>query len=389
MADLELWYDAPAREWTEALPIGNGRLGAMVFGGTARERLQLNEDTLWAGGPYSPQNQEAKPNLEAVRALVFAGRYAEAEALADRHLMARPLKQMPYQPAGDIWIEQQIAGNMSDYRRSLDLARAVAATTFLSGGVRYRREVIASAADNLIVLRLLADRPGQVTFTLSLASDQPGSADRATADTIGWRGRNRDAEGIAGRLTFAIRAKVRTTGGTTTPLDAMVRVEGADEATVVIDVATSFRRYDDVAGDPDAAISARLAAVAGKSWQTLETAHVSEHKRLFDRLAIDLGRSPSSELPTDRRIAANAAQPDPALAALYVQYGRYLMISSSRPGTQPANLQGIWNDQIDPPWGSKYTTNINLQMNYWLPDPANLAECVEPLLRLAEEVSIT
>ena len=260
MADLELWYDAPAREWTEALPIGNGRLGAMIFGGAERERLQLNEDTLWTGGPYSQVNPEARPHLDEVRSLIFAGRYAEAEALANRHLMGRPLKQMSYQPAGDLWIDQDIDGSVADYRRSLDLETAIAAIGFRAGGTKFTREAIASPADGVIVVRLTADRPGSVSFTLSLTSEQPGGPVAVEGSTIAWRGKNRDSEGIAGRLTFAIRAHVSAVGGAVVPTGAALRVEGADEALVIVDAATSFRAFDDTGGDPDAALSARAAA---------------------------------------------------------------------------------------------------------------------------------
>lgn len=389
MPGLELWYESPASEWVEALPIGNGRLGAMVFGGVERERLQLNEDTLWSGGPYSQVNPEAGAHLDEVRSLIFAGRFAEAEALANRHLMGRPLKQMSFEPAGDLWIDQVVDGNVVDYRRSLDLRTAIAATSFRAGGTRFRREALASPADGVIVVRLIADRPGSVSFTLSLTSELRGGPIAATGRTIAWHGKNRDSEGIAGQIAFLIRASVRTIGGAVVLSDVALRIEGADEALVFLDIATSFRASDDTGGDPEAALSARAASVAAKAWPEIEAAHAAKHQKLFNRLSIDIGRSSSADLPTDRRIAANPLTPDPALAALYVQYGRYLMICSSRPGTQPANLQGIWNDRIDPPWGSKYTTNINLQMNYWLPDPANLSECMEPLISLVEEVSVT
>ena len=389
MGYLELWYDSPASKWTEALPIGNGRLGAMIFGGVERERLQLNEDTLWTGGPYSQVNPEARPHLDEVRNLIFTGRFAEAEALANRHLMARPLKQMSYQPAGDLWIDQEIDGNVADYRRSLDLETAITATGFRAGGTRFQREALASPADGVIVVRLTADRPGSVSFTLSLTSEQRGEPMAAAGRTIAWQGKNRDSEGIAGQLTFAIRANVRTVGGAVVPTGAALRVEGADEALVILDIATSFRARDDTGGDPEAALSARAAGVAAKSWSEIVATHIAVHQRLFNRLSIDIGKTDNADLPTDKRVVANPRTPDPALAALYVQYGRYLMICSSRPGTQPANLQGIWNDRIDPPWGSKYTTNINLQMNYWLPDPANLGECMEPLIGLVEGVSGT
>ena len=386
---LELWYEAPAQAWTEALPVGNGRLGAMVFGGAPRERLQLNEDTLWSGGPYSPVNPEARAHLAAVRELILAGDHAGAEALANRHLMARPLKQMSFQPAGDLWIEHELAGAITGYRRALDLDSAMATTTFSAGGVSYTREVFATAADGIMVVRLGCDRPGGLDVQLALTSEQPGAGGQAGASALEWHGRNRAAEGIAGRLDFVIRAEVRHGGGTLSSDAAGIRVAGADEVVIVLDAATSFRRFDDTGGDPHAAVAARLSAVADRSFAALRDAHVAEHRARFRRLAIDLGHTPAEALPTDRRIAANPETPDPALAALFVQYGRYLMLASSRPGTQPANLQGIWNDLVDPPWGSKYTANINLEMNYWLPDVANLSECVEPLLRLAEELSLT
>jgi len=389
MGDLELWYEAPADAWTEALPVGNGRLGAMVFGGTARERLQLNEDTLWTGGPYAAINPEARTHLDAVRKLIFEGRYVEAEALADRHLMARPREQMAYQPAGDLWIDQPVAGAATDYRRSLDLDTAIARTRFVADGTTYTRDVFATAPDGVIVVHVTADRRRSITVSLSLTSEQPGADEPASADRLSWRGTNRPAHGIAGQLRVRIGARVIASGGRVTPTASTVCVTGADELLIVVDAATSFRRFDDTTGNPDAAVERRLAEAAAKSAAELRTGHIADHQRLFRRLSIDLGRTPAVDLPTDRRIAANPRTNDPALAALYLQFGRYLMIAASRPGTQAANLQGIWNDLVEPPWGAKYTTNINLQMNYWLADPANLDECFEPLIRLVEEASVT
>ncbi|MGN6102978.1 MAG: glycoside hydrolase family 95 protein, partial [Devosia sp.] len=386
--DLELWYRRPASEWTEALPVGNGRLGAMIFGGVPVERLQLNEDTLWTGGPYSPVNPDAPEYLDEVRAQIFAGRYAEAEAIANRHLMARPLKQMAFQPAGDLWIEfahESVEG----YRRSLDLDRAVQTTTYQHAGTTFRREVFASHPDGVLVVRLSADRPGQIDCRLSLTSEQPGEAAVSDVGALAWRGQNRPAEGIEGRLRFEMRADIRTTGGRSRAEGSGIVIEKADEVLILIDIATSYRRFDDVSGDPAALIAGRLGAAARKSFDELLQSHIADHQRLFQRLSIDLGNTGNSSLPTDERIRANPAHPDPGLAALYVQYGRYLMIASSRPGTQPANLQGLWNDQLEPPWGSKYTTNINLEMNYWLADPGNLAECMEPVVRLVEDLAVT
>ena len=388
MSDLELWYDGPATEWTEALPVGNGRLGAMVFGGTSRERLQINEETLWTGGPYSPVNPEALPNLAEVRALLFAGRFAQAEALANRTMMAVPLKQMSYQPAVDLWLDMTLAEPPTAYRRALDLDTAIAVTRFTSAGVTFTREVFATAADNLLVVHLAADTPGALGLTLSLTSEQPGSTHCPDTGTIRFTGHNRDAEGIPGRLKFLSEARLET-DGVVTARAAGLAISGATEATILIDVATSFRRFDDVSGDPETLVAARLPPALRKTLVELRAAHLDAHRRLFRRLDVNLGPSPGRHLPTDRRLAANLERTDPGLAALYLQFGRYLMMASSRPGTQPATLQGIWNDRTDPPWGSKYTANINLQMNYWLPDPANLAECMEPLLGMAEDLSVT
>jgi alpha-L-fucosidase 2 len=388
MADLDLWYRAAASVWTEALPIGNGRLGAMVFGGVERDRLQLNESTFWAGGPYSPVNPEARPHLDEVRQLIFAGRYAEAEALANKHLMAQPHLQMSYQPVGDVWLDFVHSAPIENYRRGLDIDRAVAVTQYGSGGVNYRRETFASATDDIIVMRLSADRPGSLAFKASLTSPQPGSAEMPMAGTLGFAGQNRGEHGIDGALSFVFRARVMHDDGALSLGANDLELKGASEALILIDAATSFRRFDDVTGDPIAAIEGRLGSMSG-TFDQLLARHQQEHRRLYRRLSIDLGTTPAALLPTDERIARNAETPDPALAALYLQYGRYLMISCSRPGTQPATLQGLWNDQIVPPWSSKYTANINLQMNYWLPDPANLDECVEPLIAMAEDLAIT
>ena len=384
-----LWYERAASEWTDALPLGNGRLGAMVFGAPLSEHLQLNEATLWTGGPYEPINPEALSHLAEVRALIFAGRYAEAEALANDKLMARPHLQMSYQPAGDLRVELEETAAVTDYRRGLDLETATAFVEFHAGETSYRRESFCSAVDGVLVLRLTADRPGGVSCVVRLDSEQQGAGDAPDGRTLRFRGRNRGAHGVEGALRFTVAGRVLAQGGTTEASTTAIKVEGADSVTIIVDAATSFRRFDDVSGDPDALVADRLDRAAGKPYERLRSDHVAEHRRLFDRLHIDLGSTPAAEQPTDRRIADYATGDDPALAALYVQYARYLMISSSRPGTQPANLQGIWNREIEPPWGSKYTSNINLQMNYWLADPANLAECVVPLVEMAEELAVT
>ena len=396
MTDLELWYKAPATEWTEALPIGNGRLGAMVFGGIGREELQLNESTLWSGGPYQPTNPEALPNLPRVRELIFAGRYAEAQELAQQHLLAKPYLQMSYQPAGNLFLDfvghEAIPGT---YRRALDLDTAIATTRYslLGTGIResattFSRESFVSAADGILVTRLTSSVPGKLAFELWLDSPQPGDIQPGDSAGLHYAGHNFGKHGIEGRLTFAIDLRLELEGGSVERRGRRLVVRDADAALLILDIATSFVRFDDVSADPEARLAQRRAAIAGKTYDQLRAAHIAEHQRLFHRMAIDLGDGRAA-LPTDERIERSGETEDPALAALYVQYGRYLMISSSRPGTQPATLQGIWNNQTRPPWGSKYTSNINIQMNYWLPDPANLTECFEPLIDMLEDLTVT
>ena len=389
MTDLELWYRSPAPEWTDALPLGNGRLGAMVFGGVPRDEFQLNESTLWSGGPYQPTNMAAQPNLDAVRQLIFAGRYAEAQALANAHLMAQPYLEMSYQPAGHLFLDVVHKQLFTDYRRSLDLDQAMTTTQYRVGDVRYKREAFVSAAHGVLVLRISADRPGAVSAGIELTSPQHGQVRVDTAGVIDFAGHNQGEHGVAGALRFAMQARVLPSGGRIVPEPRRLRVEDADSVLVLLDIATSFVRFDDVSGNPDALIAARMAAAGALGYDALLAAHLAEHQRLFRTLSIDLGRTAVAAQPTDDRIADFGRGNDPALAALYVQYGRYLMLTSSRPGTQPATLQGIWNKEMRPPWGSKYTTNINLQMNYWLPDPANLAECMEPALDLLDDLAIT
>lgn len=389
-SDLTLWYRNPANEWVEALPVGNGRLGAMVFGGIANERLQLNEDSFFAGSPYDGTNSKAGEGLPRVRELIWAGRYAEAQALADDVLVARPARQMSYQPIGDLLMLFQNLENAEDYRRSLDLDRAVAETRFKQRTVTHLREVFASPVDQVVAVRLSSDAPkGAITVNLSLTTPQNGEVAVEGDDIIVMRGTGPDQHGIKGGIRFETRMQVRRRGGRQIVGRDAIRIEGAEEVVLLLATATSYRRFDDIGGDPTAITQRQIAAVANKDWATLLAAHQDEHRRLFRRITLDLGRTDAAALPTDERIARSADLDDPALAALYYQFGRYLLICSSRPGTQPANLQGIWNERTDPPWESKWTLNINAEMNYWPADSANLGELVEPLLRMTEDLSIT
>ena len=386
---LSLWYRRPARQWVEALPVGNGRLGAMIFGGVVNERLQLNEDTLYGGGPYDPNNPESLAALPEVRRLVFEGRYSDAHKLISEKMMARPLRQMPYQTAGDFLLTFPEAKSIGNYRRELNIDTAVARVSYTVGGVQFSREIFSSPVDQVIAIRLTANKPGQINFTAGMRTPQNASVRAEGKDTLVLRGVNGAARGIAGALKFQVRARVAPKGGAIEAANDAIKVSGADEAVLLIAAATSYRRYDDVSGDPEALTKQTLDAASRKKFNTLRQAHVAEHQRLFRRVKLDLGTTDAARLPTDERIKNFAGGADPQLAALYFQYGRYLLISSSRPGTQPANLQGIWNESMAPPWDSKYTININTQMNYWLAEPTNLGECVEPLVSMIMELTET
>jgi alpha-L-fucosidase 2 len=387
---LRLWYRRPATQWVEALPLGNGRLGAMVWGGAKHERIQLNEDTLYAGGPYDPTPARALAALPEVRRLLFSGRYAEAEALANATMMATPKKQMPYQPLGDLVLDFFEVSETNGYRRELDLGTAIATSSFEARGLQHRRDVFVSPVDQVIAVRLSADKAKRISLRIGLDSDQTD----ATVDADGGaglllRGRNRAAFGIEGKLRFALRLRVLSVGGTLRHHGDRIEIRHADEVVLLLTAATSYKRFDDVSGDPESITRTQLDQAASKSWDALRDAHVATHRRLFDRIAIELGRSDPAiaALPTDERVARFGEGKDPQLAALYHQFGRYLLIASSMPGSQPANLQGIWNDLLDPPWESKYTININTQMNYWPAEANALHECVQPLERMLFELA--
>jgi alpha-L-fucosidase 2 len=376
--DLKLWYDKPAARWIEALPVGNGRLAGMVFGGLAEERIQFNEETVWTGEPREYQHEGAVKYLPRIRELLAEGKQAEAEALAMEQFMSVPLRQRAYQPCGDLRLAFAGHERATEYRRELDIDSAVARASYRVGGVRYERTVVASRPDNAIVVRIKADRAGAVGFAVKMDSPHK-SARTAVGPGIpgGWSG-----GGAGGRFRFAARARVRGEGGSVAAKGDSVVVEGADAATVVLVAATNFVNYHDVSGDPAARCERMMAGVGAKAFDAILEAHVRDFRRLFRRMSIDLGRTPGEVVgrPTDARLAALATDPnDPQLQALFFQYGRYLLISSSRPGDQPANLQGKWNDQLAPAWDSKYTVNINTEMNYWPAEVSNLSECAEPL----------
>jgi alpha-L-fucosidase 2 len=377
-----LWYEQPATQWEEALPVGNGRLGAMVFGGLEAERLQLNHDSLWSGGPEDADNPAALPALGRIRELLFARQFAAAQELADRTQICQPSTCGSfgcYQTLGDLCVRFDGHASARGYRRELDLGEAVVRVCYRLGDTAFRRETFASAPDQVLVMELSSDQPGRVSCVITLSRPECATVDRAAADGLVLRGRLRDRGQPTG-MRFLALLRVVSRGGKLGHENGTLRVTGADSATLLLTAATDYR------GQPYAAVTARrIHAAAEIPYADLRARHVRDHRSLFSRVTVDLGQTETSELPTDRRLVAFASgADDSALSALYLQFGRYLLISSSRPGTMAANLQGIWADGVQTPWNCDYHTNINLQMNYWLAEPANLAECAEPLVGLVD-----
>ena len=412
---LSLWYRQPAgyqqqtgnvqpggrrggrgagqnSSWLEALPVGNGRLGAMVFGAVNRERIQLNEDTLWGGGPYDPVNTNALVALPQVRQLVFDGKYREAGNLINQKVIAKPSSEMPYETAGDLYLTFPEAAAVESYRRDLNLDTAVAGVEYTANGVHFSRQVFASPVDQVIVVRLTADKKGAISFSADYQTPLKATVATESGNTLVASGVNASVgrnPTIDGALKFQVRARVLADGGTVTVTSNSVAVTNANSATILIAAATSYKNYQDTSGDPEAIVKAQIKAAERKSFDKLLAAHLKEHQRLFKRVALDLGTSDAMKQPTDERIRNFAGGNDPQFAALYFQFGRYLLISCSRPGGQPANLQGLWNESMSPPWQSKYTININTEMNYWPAESCGLAECVEPLIAMVKELSLS
>lgn len=387
--NLKLWYQQPAKTWVEALPVGNSSMGAMVYGGTSREELQLNEETLWGGGPYRNDNPKALESLAEVRNLIFSGKTMDAQNLIDQTFYTGR-NGMPYQTVGSLIIEAPGHEKAKNYYRDLDLERAVATTRYQVDGVNFQREVFASFPDRVIIVRFTTDKPGELNFKVSYDSPLQSTV-RKQGKKLVLRGKGGDHEGVKGVIEVETQSQVIAEGGKVSLTDKYISVEHATAATLYIAAATNFVNYHNVKGNESKKASALLAGAMKKEYSEALKAHTDYYQSQFNRVSLSLGgeNTKTARQETVKRIAGFSQGNDPALAALMFQYGRYLLISSSQPGGQPANLQGIWNHQLNAPWDGKYTININTEMNYWPAEVTNLSETHEPLFDLVQDLSVT
>ena len=388
---LKLWYDEPSGDvWENALPIGNGRLGAMIFGNVDQEIIQLNEHTVWSGSPNRNDNPDALAALPEIRELIFAGQQKEAEELAAKTIQTKKSNGQMFQPVGSLNLYFVNHDDYTDYYRELDIERAVTRTSYTVDGVTYTREALASFPDSVVVMRLTASQPGSVSFTASFSTPQPHASVETTSDNeLTIFGTTPDHEGVEGKIKFKGIARIKPEGGTIASSDTALTVNDADAVTLYISIATNFNSYKDISGDENQRAARCMQDAYAKSYATIREEHVSAYQQYFNRVSLDLGATEAAQLPTDERLKNFRTADDPQLVTLYYQYGRYLLISSSQPGGQPANLQGIWNGSLNPPWDSKYTININAEMNYWPAEKTNLPELHEPFLRMVEEMAET
>ena len=388
---LKLWYKQPSgKTWENALPIGNGRLGAMIYGNVEQEIIQLNEHTVWSGSPNRNDNPLALANLAEIRKLIFEGKHKEAEQLANKAIISKTSHGQKFEPVGNLNLVFEGHEKYTDYNRELDIERAISKTNYKVGDVTFTREAFASMTDRVIVMRISAGKAGNVSFTAKYSSPQKRKKIAVTAaNDLIIEGTTNDHETVKGLVNFKGIARIKTEGGQLTATDSTLTVKGANAAVIFISIATNFNNYQDISSDENRRAIEYLNKAFVKSYATLLNAHVTAYQRFFNRVKLDLGTTAAAQAPTDERLRNFRNVNDPHMVALYYQYGRYLLISSSQPGGQPANLQGIWNNKINPPWDSKYTININAEMNYWPAEKTNLSELHEPFLNMVKELAVT
>jgi alpha-L-fucosidase 2 len=382
----KLWYTQPANVWEEALPLGNSRLGAMVYGKTAVDEIQLNEETIWGGGPYTNNNPKALNVLEEVRQLIFDGKNRQAEDIINQNFFTRT-HGMPYQTAGNFFLHFEGHNNVSDYYRELDIANAVTTTRYKHNGVTFVRRTIASFSDDVIIMHISANKKGAITFDLDYKSRAPHKVGNNGKSFVVY-GQGTDHEGIKGEVRYQIHAFAKNKGGNVRLAENKLSVMSADEVTLYISVATNFTNYKSLTANEGERAAQKLDNAIKLDFKKALKAHSAIYAQQFNRFSLHLGQNAdAAKLPTNERIANFSKTQDPSLVTLLAQFGRYLLISSSQPGGQPANLQGIWANSLTPPWDSKYTININAEMNYWPAEITNLSETHEPFLRMVKEVA--
>jgi alpha-L-fucosidase 2 len=380
-----LWYDKPATHWLQALPIGNSHLGAMIYGDVKTEEIQLNEETFWSGSPYYNNSPESKAHLQEVRQLIFEGKEKEAHALIDQYFIKGP-HGMRFLPVGSVKLAFHRKDNTSSYRRQLNLGTALATTQYTLDGVTYRRTCFASQADNAIIVRIEASEKGALSFNVSF--DSPLETSRSVnSHQLAAIVKGVEQEGVPAGLQAECRLEVLSDGEIVDGEES-IAVVSATTVTLYITAATNFVNYHDVSGEPTRKNIRSLSALKGRSYQQILNSHLAKYKAQYDRVSLSLPRCGNESLPTDRRLTAFDGS-DLDMVSLMMQYGRYLLISSSQPGGQPANLQGVWNNKMEAPWDSKYTININAEMNYWPALIGNLAETQQPFFSMISDLSQT
>ncbi len=392
-----LWHKKPAEEWENAFPVGNGRLGAMVYGGIKEEKIQLNEDTYWSGGPYSTVVKGGYKELPKIQKLIFEGKPLEAHKIFGRYLMGYPVEQQKYQSLANLHLFFNEDLEAKNYKRWLDLSEGIAGVEYTINGVTYLREVLSSHVDQTIAIRLTASKPGMISFDTELRGVRNSAHSNYATDYFRMdgkgenelilTGKSADYLGIEGKLRYEARAQIHADGGTVERVGTRIKVANSNSVTILFVAATNFINYKDVSGNEKAEVQNYLENLDNKDYATIRKNTIEDYQSLFDRVELDLPSTSTSYLPTDERMVSIQTDPDPQMSSLSYQFGRYILISSSRPGTQPTNLQGIWNKDMNPSWDSKYTTNINTEMNYWPAEASNLSELTEPLFKMIEELT--
>lgn len=389
--NLKLWYNASSGQvWENALPIGNGFQAAMVYGNVDKEIFQLNETTVWSGSPNRNDNPNALEALPKVRKLVFEGHYKEAENLANEKIITKKSHGQMFQPVGNLELTFTGQDNYSNYCRELDIQKAITKTSYSVNGVTYSREAFTSFSDRVMVIKLSSDKVGKVSFSAAFTSQHVKQHIKVNGENeLSLWGTTSDHDGVEGKVEFNALARIKTDGGNITNTGNSVNIENANSVLIFVSIASNFNSYHDISGDENQRAKNYMDKAFDKNFDTMKTEHVAVYQKYFNRVKLNLGSTEAAKLPTDERLRNFNTTEDPSFVTLYYQYGRYLLISFSQPGGQPANLQGIWNGNMKPAWDSKYTININTEMNYWPADKTNLSEMHEPLLKMIMELSET